>query len=52
LSTVETPEGLEIYDVGTDYVLGRSRDDLGVERIQMFELPSDLGDRRALGRRP
>lgn len=52
LSTVETPEGLEIYEIGSDYVLGRSLDELGVERIQMFGLPSDLGDRRPLGRRP
>jgi hypothetical protein len=38
LGSIETPEGFDVYDIGVDYVLGRSRDDLGVERVQLFEL--------------
>lgn len=38
LGSIETPEGFDVYDIGADYVLGRSRDDLGVERVQLFEL--------------
>lgn len=38
LGSIETPKGFDVYDIGADYVLGRSRDELGVERVQLFEL--------------
>jgi hypothetical protein len=38
LGTVNTPSRFSLFDIGADYVLGRHRDDLGVERIQMYEL--------------
>lgn len=38
LGQVELPEGLTLYQVGDDYVLGRWRDDLDVEYIVMYEL--------------
>jgi len=38
LGFVETPDGLEIYEIGEDYILGRVKDGLGVERIQLWPL--------------
>ena len=38
LCHVTLPEELEVYDVGADYVLGRLRDALGVERVLLYEL--------------
>jgi len=35
---VETPAGLTIYRIGSDFLLGRSIDDLGVERVQVWGL--------------
>lgn len=38
LGTVETPIGLRPYQIGADFLLGRHRDELGVERVLLFEL--------------
>ena len=35
---VETPAGLDIYEIGADYILGRNRDDLGVEYVERWRL--------------
>jgi len=35
---VVTPPGPYIIEVGLDYVLGVSKDDLGVERLELYEL--------------
>ena len=38
LGFVETPEGLQIYEIGEDYILGRVRDDLDVPYVQLWPL--------------
>ncbi len=39
LGFVETPEGLEIYEIGADYILGKTEDEeFGVESIQVWPL--------------
>jgi hypothetical protein len=38
LGTVETPIGLRPYQIGAAFLLGRHRDELGVERVLLFEL--------------
>ena len=38
LGFVETPAGLDIYEIGEDYILGLATDELGVEFIQMWSL--------------
>ena len=38
LGMVETPEGLEIYEIGEDYLLGKVEDELGVDYIQLWAL--------------
>ena len=38
LGLVETPPGLLVYDIGTDYLLGRATDDLDVEYVQLWRL--------------
>jgi hypothetical protein len=38
LGTVETPVGVRPYQIGRDFLLGRHRDDLGVERIRVYDL--------------
>ncbi len=35
---VGTPEGLDIFEIGTDYVLGSAEDELGVEYVQLWAL--------------
>lgn len=35
---LETPVGLEIYEIGADYILGRSRDSFGVEYVERWVL--------------
>ena len=35
---VITPPGLTVTEIGTDYVIGVHRDDLGVERVQVYGL--------------
>ena len=38
LGFVETPERLDIYEVGEDYILGHSWNDLYVEYVQVWPL--------------
>ena len=38
LGVVRTPPRLTAYRIGTDFMLGRSVDSLGVERVQLFGL--------------
>lgn len=38
LGFVETPEGFEVYEIGEDYMLGRVRDKLDIESIQLWPL--------------
>ena len=38
LGFVETPRGLEIYEIGRDYILGRVESELGVESVQVWRL--------------
>ena len=38
LGFVETPEGLWIWEIGEDYILGRAEDELGVECVQVWPL--------------
>ena len=39
----ETPPGLDVFEIGVDYILGRARDDLGVEYVQLWTLVRDAG---------
>lgn len=43
LGFVETPPGLRIYEIGEDYLLGRTTDDLGVEYVQVWSLERSGG---------
>ena len=38
LGFVETPAGLSIFEIGEDYILGSTTDELGVEYVQIREL--------------
>jgi len=38
LGSLETPAGLELFEIGADYVLGRYTDDLDVEYVQLWTL--------------
>lgn len=38
LGFVETPPGLVIYEIGADYILGKVRDELRVEYVQLWPL--------------
>jgi len=38
LGFVETPAGIDVYEIGEDYILGLATDELGVEFIQMWSL--------------
>ena len=40
---VEMPSGLSVFEIGEDYILGRSRDDLGVEYVQLWLLARGAG---------
>ncbi len=42
LGRVTLPGGLEIYEIGSDYVLGRVTDEMDVERVLVYELVKDL----------
>ncbi|NIR42843.1 MAG: hypothetical protein GWN99_03115 [Gemmatimonadetes bacterium] len=48
LGDIQTPERFRIFQIGRDFLLGRHRDELGVERIRVYELvrPSPPGDGR------
>ena len=43
LGFVETPEGLLIYDIGEDYILGRVTDEMDVEFIEVWPLERVAG---------
>ena len=38
LGFVETPAGMNVFEIGADYILGRATDDLGVEYVQVWSL--------------
>ncbi len=38
LGFIETPEGLTVLEIGADYLLGQTEDDLGVESVQVWAL--------------
>ncbi|UCG87474.1 MAG: hypothetical protein JSW71_02705 [Gemmatimonadota bacterium] len=38
LGRVTLPEGLEVFEIGPDYILGKTVDDVGVERVEVYEL--------------
>ena len=38
LGFVETPAGLDVLEIGADYLLGLAVDDLGVEHVQLWSL--------------
>ena len=38
LGTVKLPQDLDVMEIGTDYVLGVARDELGVEYVQVYGL--------------
>ncbi|MYJ69357.1 MAG: hypothetical protein F4087_12745 [Gemmatimonadetes bacterium] len=38
LGFIETPEGLTVLEIGADYILGQTTDDLGVESVQVWAL--------------
>ena len=40
---VEMPSGLGVFEIGEDYILGRSRDDLGVEYVLLWSLDRGAG---------
>ena len=42
LGFIETPPGLVIYEIGEDYILGKTEDELGVEYVQVRELARSL----------
>lgn len=43
LGMVETPAGLEVFEIGEDYVLGSAEDELGVEYVRVWGLSRDTG---------
>ena len=43
LGYVATPPGLQIHEIGGDYILGRVQDDFGVESIQVWPLERSSG---------
>ena len=40
---VETPSGLDVVEIGEDYILGTTTDELGVERVQLWPLERTAG---------
>ena len=38
LGFIETPDGLTVYEIGADYLLGRATDEMGVESVQVWGL--------------
>ena len=43
LGLVETPAGLEVFEIGEDYVLGSAKDELGVEYVRVWGLSREDG---------
>ena len=48
LGTVRMPEGLDLSQVGEDFILGTHRDDLGVERVRLYGLTRDIDNDASL----
>jgi hypothetical protein len=44
LGDVVMPEGLEVYEIGRDYVLGKWRDELGVDYLRVHGLGADRSE--------
>ena len=42
-ATVETPAGLMIFEIGEDYIVGQSYDELHVEYVQVWPLERSVG---------
>ena len=40
---VETPAGLNVFEIGEDYVLGSAEDEMGVEHVQVWGLDRGIG---------
>ena len=38
LGFVETPAGFGVFEIGSDYILGRAMDELGIEYVQVWSL--------------
>ncbi len=38
VGSVVLPDGFRVYEIGDDYILGRSTDELGVEYLRMYQL--------------
>jgi hypothetical protein len=38
LGTAETPAGMDVYQIGSDWILGRVKDDLDVEYVRLYPL--------------
>ena len=38
LGEVETPPEFQVFQIGSDFVLGRWTDDLDVEQVQLYKL--------------
>ena len=43
LGQVELPADLDVYEIGEDYILGANRDELSVERVQLWKLNRSPG---------
>ncbi|MGH7503576.1 MAG: hypothetical protein ACREL7_17755 [Longimicrobiales bacterium] len=43
LGTVEMPDGLQVLEIGRDYVLGLLKDEMDVERVSMYTLVKRVG---------
>jgi hypothetical protein len=41
LGRFDTPEGFTVFEIGADYLLGRTKDDLDVERVVLLSLARD-----------
>ena len=35
---IELPAGLEVYQIGTDFVLGKVRDELDVDYVHLYRI--------------
>jgi hypothetical protein len=38
VARIQLPRALEVYEVGRDYVVGRRRDDLDVEHVELYSV--------------
>ena len=44
LGTVDMPDGLQVLEIGRDYVLGLRKDDLDLERVSLHALGRTIGE--------